>query len=227
MSTRKISKNSLRKQKNQNIAEPQNNIAGSQELTMMSAVNGIVNLAEDSKLSESFFCRADKFINHLSERQGITKIQAVLLSLFIEMGAFGRHHTFADIANTLGCNNVQMLQYTSDVNDLVRRGMIRKSRDMGGDDGAQLRPYIVMFGEYVDSMYVATKYVKRADIFVVVGTSLKVYPAANFINYAHREVPKFVIDPGEMEQCERLGFTHFKIGATEGMKMLVGALKDL
>jgi NAD-dependent deacetylase len=95
------------------------------------------------------------------------------------------------------------------------------------DDGAQLRPYIVMFGEYVDSMDVATKYVKRADIFVVVGTSLKVYPAANFINYAHREVPKFVIDPGEMEQCERLGFTHFKTGATEGMKKLVEVLKEL
>ncbi len=39
----------------------------------------------------------------------------------------------------------------------------------------------------------------KADIFVVIGTSLKVYPAAGFINYAHHEVPKFVIDPGEME----------------------------
>lgn len=143
MSTRKPSRDSFRKQKNQNIAEPQNNIAGSQELTMMSAVNGIVNLAEDSKLSESFFCRADKFINHLSERQNITKIQAVLLSLFIEMGAFGRHHTFADIANTLDCNNVQVLQYTSDVNELVRRGMIRKTRDMCGDDGYTVAPALL------------------------------------------------------------------------------------
>lgn len=60
--------------------------------------------------------------------------------------------------------------------------------------------------------------VRNADIFVVVGTSLQVYPAANFIHYAHQLIPKFVIHPGEMGQCEELGFTHFKTTATEGMK---------
>jgi len=84
------------------------------------------------------------------------------------------------------------------------------------EDGSQLRPYIVMFGEYVDGMNVAIDIVSKADIFVVIGTSLKVYPAAGFINYAHHEVPKFVIDPGEMDQCTHLGFTHFKTTATEG-----------
>ena len=95
------------------------------------------------------------------------------------------------------------------------------------EDGSQLRPYIVMFGEYIDSMNVAVDIVSKADIFVVIGTSLKVYPAAGFINYAHHEVPKFVIDPGEMEQCTHLGFTHFKTTATEGMKMLLEAFKEL
>jgi len=95
------------------------------------------------------------------------------------------------------------------------------------EDGSQLRPYIVMFGEYIDSMNVAVDIVSKADIFVVIGTSLKVYPAAGFINYAHHEVPKFVIDPGEMEQCMHLGFTHFKTTATEGMKMLLEAFKEL
>ena len=95
------------------------------------------------------------------------------------------------------------------------------------EDGSQLRPYIVMFGEYIDSMNVAVDIVSKADIFVVIGTSLKVYPAAGFINYAHHEVPKFVIDPGEMEQCTHLGFTHFKTTASEGMKMLLEAFKEL
>ena len=95
------------------------------------------------------------------------------------------------------------------------------------EDGSQLRPYIVMFGEYIDSMNVAVDIVSKADIFVVIGTSLKIYPAAGFINYAHHEVPKFVIDPGEMEQCTQLGFTHFKTTATEGMKMLLEAFKEL
>lgn len=95
------------------------------------------------------------------------------------------------------------------------------------EDGAQLRPYIVMFGEYIDSMNVAINIVSMADIFVVVGTSLKVHPAAEFIRYAHHEVPKFVIDPGNMDQCIELGFTHFKTTATEGMQELLEAFKNL
>ena len=95
------------------------------------------------------------------------------------------------------------------------------------EDGAQLRPYIVMFGEYIDSMNVAVDIVSKADIFVVIGTSLKVYPAAGFIRYAHHEVPKFVIDPGDMEQCTELGFTHFKTTASEGMRLLLEAFKKL
>lgn len=95
------------------------------------------------------------------------------------------------------------------------------------DDGSQLRPYIVMFGEYVDSMSLAIQYVNSADIFVVIGTSLQVYPAAGFINYAPQEIPKFVIDPGEMGKCTHLGFTHIKTTATEGMKILYETIKKL
>ncbi len=95
------------------------------------------------------------------------------------------------------------------------------------EDGSQLRPYVVMFGEYVDSRGVDTDYIRNADIFVVVGTSLKVYPAAGFIKIAHPEIPKFVIDLGEMDTCIQLGFTHFKTTATKGMEQLVDAFKEL
>ena len=76
-------------------------------------------------------------------------------------------------------------------------------------------------------MNVTIDIVSKADIFVVIGTSLKVYPAAGFINYAHHEVPKVVIDPGDMEQCEQLRYTHFKTTAIEGMKMFLDAFKEL
>ena len=95
------------------------------------------------------------------------------------------------------------------------------------EDGSQLRPYVVMFGEYVDSRGVDTDYIRNADILVVVGTSLKVYPAAGFIKIAHPEIPKFVIDPGEMDPCIQLGFTHFKSTAIKGMEQLVDAFKEL
>lgn len=95
------------------------------------------------------------------------------------------------------------------------------------EDGAQLRPYIVMFGEYVNGMDEVTKIVSNADIFVAVGTSLSVYPAAGLIRYAHHEVPKFVIDPNDMSKCEQLGFSHIKATATEGMKILLRAFEEL
>ena len=95
------------------------------------------------------------------------------------------------------------------------------------EDGSQLRPYVVMFGEYVDSRGVDTDYIRNADIFVVVGTSLKVYPAAGFIKIAHPEIPKIVIDRGEMDTCIQLGFTHFKTTAIKGMEQLMDAFKEL
>ena len=96
-----------------------------EELTMLSAVNGIVTLAEDSRLKPSFFEKGDRFITYLSERQGITKIQAVLLSLFIESSAAGNKSDLSDIASYLDCNSVQVLQYKSEVDELVRKGMLR------------------------------------------------------------------------------------------------------
>ena len=110
---------------------------------MMSAVSGIVDLAENSQLSKAFFGLADEFINHLSERQGITRIQSVMLSLFIEMGAFGKHNDFDDVTNYLDCNNVQVLQYTNEVNDLVRRGMLRKTKGMNGDYNYTVAPALL------------------------------------------------------------------------------------
>ena len=50
-------------------------------------------------------------------------------------------------------------------------------------DGTQLRPFIVWFGEAVPEIETAIQYVEKADIFVIIGTSLNVYPAAGFINY--------------------------------------------
>ena len=61
-------------------------------------------------------------------------------------------------------------------------------------DGGQLRPHIVWFGEPVYMMERAIPVVQGADIFVVAGTSLVVYPAAGLVNYANWEIPKYIID---------------------------------
>ncbi len=61
--------------------------------------------------------------------------------------------------------------------------------------GSQLRPNIVWFGEMVPMMETAANVASGADIFLVVGTSLVVYPAAGLIDYVRPEVPKYIIDP--------------------------------
>lgn len=61
-------------------------------------------------------------------------------------------------------------------------------------DGAQLRPHIVWFEEPVPMIEMAVPLVRSADIFVVIGTSLVVYPAAGLVDFAGREIPKFIID---------------------------------
>lgn len=64
------------------------------------------------------------------------------------------------------------------------------------EQGSQLRPNIVWFGEAVPMMDVAAEIVSQADIFLVVGTSMVVYPAASLIDYVPADVKKYVVDPG-------------------------------
>src|SRR3954464_7876006 len=63
------------------------------------------------------------------------------------------------------------------------------------EKGSQLRPNIVWFGEMVPMMEVAAGIASNADIFLVVGTSMVVYPAAGLIDYVPSEVPKYIVDP--------------------------------
>jgi len=63
------------------------------------------------------------------------------------------------------------------------------------EKGSQLRPHIVWFGELVSMMELAVEETLKSDLFLVVGTSLVVYPAAGLLNYVPDRVPKFIIDP--------------------------------
>lgn len=95
-------------------------------------------------------------------------------------------------------------------------------------DGSQLRPFIVWFGEYLGpEAEQAVVLVENADIFVVIGTSLVVYPAAGLVNYAHHDVPKFLIDPGDMQGRLPKGFRHIQKTAVEGVDILMEELANL
>lgn len=85
-------------------------------------------------------------------------------------------------------------------------------------DGSVLRPHIVWFGEDVPNITKAIKIAESAEIFVVIGTSLQVYPAANLVNYVDDRVPIYVVDPGYVEAD--FPFKHINKVATEGVKEL-------
>ena len=90
--------------------------------------------------------------------------------------------------------------------------------------GAQLRPHIVWFGEAVPMIESAIPVVKQADIFIVVGTSLMVYPAAGLIHYTAFQTPKFLVDPSELSLSQVPNLKVIREIATTGVESLV---KDL
>lgn len=88
-------------------------------------------------------------------------------------------------------------------------------------DGSQLRPHIVWFGEMVPEMDNAIKIASEADLFLVIGTSMQVYPAASVIRYVPGHCEIFVIDPNlDNPNAFTNNDNYFKTSATEGMKQL-------
>ena len=151
-------------------------------------------------------------------------------------------------------DNFEVYVITQNIDDLHERagssnvlhlhGIITKSQsskdknliyDVGFDDinigdkcelGSQLRPHIVWFGEDVPNMDEAYELVADADIFVIIGTSLNVHPAADLINHTPSNSKKYLIDPNEIRVADTDNLIIIKEKATTGMHQLIKKLKD-
>lgn len=92
-------------------------------------------------------------------------------------------------------------------------------------NGGQLRPHIVWFGEPVPMMEPAMELAAQADLFLVIGTSLMVYPAAGLVNFVRPATPIYLIDP-ELDGIQGIpNVTAFKTGGSEGMRLLMKELR--
>lgn len=100
--------------------------------------------------------------------------------------------------------------------------------DMGDEceKGSQLRPHIVWFGEGVPEIPKAIKIVEQADVLLVVGTSMAVYPAASLVNYIKPGTPLFVVDPNRPEVFQE-NVTYIEKKAGEGIELLKQKLEKL
>lgn len=87
-------------------------------------------------------------------------------------------------------------------------------------DGSQLRPFIVWFGEAVPRMSDAVESLRGVDAFIIIGTSLNVYPAAGLLDYVPAGVPVYLIDPNDVHVTRR-DVTVIKQGASQGMRTLL------
>lgn len=105
-------------------------------------------------------------------------------------------------------NTQKIIPWTEDLNIGVKTA-----------EGIQLRPHIVWFGEMVPEMDNAITIASEADIFLIVGTSMAVYPAASLVHYIPENCEVYVIDPNmELTFTQKDNF--FKMKASEGMKHL-------
>ena len=162
----------------------------------------------------------------------------------LEVEPNGAHYALAELQKR---HKVQII--TQNIDDLHERagsksilhlhGEIRKSRSTVdphliypikgwelkvGDKcekGSQLRPHIVWFGEMVPEMERAAMIAESADVFLVIGTSLNVYPAAGLIHQIPTEVPKYLIDPGTFNLDYIKNLKHIQKNAVEGMKEFI------
>ncbi len=103
---------------------------------------------------------------------------------------------------------------------------IKKDIQLGQlcEKGSQLRPHIVWFGEFVPMMEAAYELASSAEIFIIIGTSLNVYPAAGLVNYAPERASKYLVDPSAFTKDYISNLTIIKETAGKGVPELVDRL---
>ena len=132
-----------------------------------------------------------------------------------------------DLHERSGSNNVlhlhgKLMESKSTIDDKVYE--IDGSELILGDlcpVGGQLRPNVVWFGEAVPMMDEAIEIVKNADVFIIIGTSLNVYPAASLINYTSNACEKYIVDLNAMDE---IGITSIKEKASIAVPKLVNQI---
>lgn len=139
-------------------------------------------------------------VDNLHERVGSSKVIHL-------------HGELTKVTSSKNPNDLSCIRELSPENYEVKIG------DLAAD-GSQLRPFIVWFGESVPMVELAIEQVMEADIFLIIGTSLNVYPAAGLLNYVRTGVPVYLIDLKTVRVPYGREVTVIQKGASEGMEEL-------
>lgn len=160
---------------------------------------------------------AHKMIAELEKTHDVSIITTNVSDLHERSGSTNILHLHGELNKMCSSYNKEL---TLPFNEDIKMGDLHS-------DGSQLRPYIVWFGENVPAMSEAIRIVKTADIFVIVGTSLEVYPAAGLMGYAKADCKMYYIDPKpKMNEGVLQYFTVIKSVATKGVKKFIKKISE-
>lgn len=166
-------------------------------------------------------CGGHKLIAELEEKYDVSVITQNVDNLHEKGGSHNVIHLHGELAKVCSSRdpyNPYFIQELPADNCEVAPGT-------KAGDGSLLRPFIVFFNENVPMIEPAIEEVQKADIFVIIGTSLNVYPAAGLLHYVRAGVPIYLIDPNDdVKYDSRMGIHHIRKGATEGMTELLTLL---
>ncbi len=158
-----------------------------------------------------------KLVASLEEKYNVTVVTQNVDDLHERAGSTSVIHLHGELMKVCSSRNPNDLRY---VRTLQASAPTIKMGDLAAD-GSQLRPFIVWFGESVPLMEDAVAAMRGIDAFVIIGTSLNVYPAAGLLNYAPAGVPIYLIDPNDVAAVLPANVVHIRKGASEGMRTLI------
>ena len=167
-------------------------------------------------------CRGHELLAQLEQKYDVTVITQNVDNLHERAGSSKVVHLHGElmkVTSSFDPNNPKYIETLDSDHLEVKIG--EKAAD-----GSQLRPYIVWFGEPVPNIETAAELSAQADIYLIIGTSLNVYPAAGLTAYVPEETPIYLIDPKPVQWNSARHFTHIQAGASEGMEQFIKLIHD-
>ncbi|HEY9542381.1 SIR2 family NAD-dependent protein deacylase [Prevotella sp.] len=158
-----------------------------------------------------------RLVAGLQDRFDVTVITQNVDNLHERAGAQNVIHLHGELTKVCSSQDPYNSQY---IIDLPKERCEVAPGTLSGD-GSLLRPFIVFFGESVPMIDPAALEVQQADLFVIIGTSLNVYPAAGLLRFTRPGTPVFLIDPEPVTIDRRQPITFIQKGASEGMRILI------
>lgn len=187
-------------------------------------VNDFYNMLRE-KYKDVQPCDAHKLVAGLEEDYDVTVVTQNVDALHEAAGSTKVIHLHGEMMKMCSSRDVDNPRFHVSLphEGFGEHGLSVPHGEKAGD-GSLLRPYIVFFGENVPNMYDAALEAQQADMFIIIGTSLNVYPAAGLVQYVKPGTPVYLIDPNPVEAGGNI--QQLQCGASEGMKKLVEILKE-